>query len=110
MSTNVPHLGVGFGWRPELSRLAERREGLGFVEVVAENLDHGIPLSIGGSELPDPARIDRLANLARRLGSPFVSEHLCFVRAGGLDSGHLLPIPRTRASLSVVVANIRAAQ
>src|SRR5262249_43266683 len=33
-----------------------------------------------------------------------------FVRAGGLESGHLLPLPRTAEALAVVVANVRAAR
>lgn len=125
----VPKLGLGCGWRPELTRLAQRRSDLGFVEVIAESTDHGIPkaidalrergvaviphgisLAIGSAELPDRARIERLAKAAKRLGSPFVSEHLCFVRGGGLDSGHLLPLPRTREALEVVVENVRAVQ
>jgi uncharacterized protein (UPF0276 family) len=126
--TTLPSLGAGLGWRPELAGLAARRE-LGFVEIVAENADHGIPraidalrergttviphgisLAVGGADLPERSRIERLAKLARRLGSPFVSEHLCFVRGGGLESGHLLPLPRTREALSVVVENVRAVQ
>jgi hypothetical protein len=39
-----------------------------------------------------------------------VSEHIAFVRAGGREAGHLLPVPRTRAALDVVVANVRIAQ
>ncbi len=125
---NVPRLGVGLGWRPEVAGLASRRLP-GFVEIIAEGADHGVPrpveelrergvaviphgvtLSVGGSELPDRRCVERLARLATRLGSPFVSEHLCFVRGGGLDSGHLLPLPRTRESLEVVVENVRSVQ
>lgn len=126
---SVPRLGVGFGWRPELAALAARRETLGFVEIVAESADHGLPraidalrargveviphgvsLAIGGAELPARANVDRLVHLQARLGSPLVSEHLCFVRGGGLESGHLLPVPRTREALEVVVENVRAVQ
>ena len=38
------------------------------------------------------------------------SDHVAFVRAGGLESGHLLPVPRTREALDVLVDNVRAAQ
>jgi uncharacterized protein (UPF0276 family) len=51
-----------------------------------------------------------LADAARRVGAPLVSEHLAFVRAGGLASGHLLALPRTPEALAVVVANVRAAR
>jgi uncharacterized protein (UPF0276 family) len=39
-----------------------------------------------------------------------VSDHVCFVRAGGLDAGHLMPLPRTRDALDVLVANVLQAQ
>lgn len=120
-------LGLGLGWRHELATVPLRRSELTFVEVVAEALPscrpippallaarrrglkvvpHGVRLSLGGAERPDPARVARLADLAVRLGSPLVSEHVAFVRAGGREAGHLLPVPRTRAALDVLVANV----
>jgi hypothetical protein len=122
---------LGVGWRPELALLIERRTDLGFVEVLAENVDddprtaaaldrlrargvavvpHGVSLSLGSAARPERKRLARLAQLARRYAAPLVSEHLAFVRAGGIDSGHLLPLPYTRAALEVVVRNVRAAQ
>jgi uncharacterized protein (UPF0276 family) len=124
-------LGLGIGWRPELAVAIDRHPGLGFVEVLAEDLDpwgplppaierlrqrgltlipHGVSLSLGGAEPPDPRRLAALGRLATRLGAPLVSEHLSFVRAGGMESGHLLPLPRTSDALDVVVANVRAAR
>lgn len=126
----VADLGVGIGWRPEIDLTVERLSGVDFVEVVAENvhcdhlpeslrllrarglpvLPHGVTLSLGGAEPPDPARLARLAELAVAVDAPLVSEHVAFVRAGGREAGHLLPVPRTREALEVVVANVRAAQ
>lgn len=108
----------------------DRRPGLGFVELIAEDfidrslpdtlevlrqrgvqlIPHGISLSLGGAELPDPTRLAALGQLAVRVGAPLVSEHLSFVRAGGLESGHLLPLPRRGDALEVVIANVRAAR
>lgn len=125
------HLGLGVGWRPELALAIDRRRDLGFVEVIVEDLDpegplpapverlrqrripvvpHGLSLSLGGAAPPDPARIQALARLATRLEAPLVSEHLAFVRAGGIESGHLLPLPRTRTALAVVIDNVRRVQ
>jgi uncharacterized protein (UPF0276 family) len=124
-------LGVGLGWRPELALYIDRRPGLGFVEIMAEELDergplppalgrlrrrgvplvpHGVSLSLGGAEPPDRDRIAALGRLAQRLDAPLVSEHLAFVRAGGLEAGHLLPLPRRRAALEIVVENVRLAR
>jgi uncharacterized protein (UPF0276 family) len=122
---------LGVGWRPELALFIERHPGLGFVEVLAEDLDaagpiplplerlrrrglplipHGVSLSLGGAEPPEPKRLADLGRLASRLGAPLVSEHLAFVRAGGIETGHLLPLPRTREALDLVVANVQIAR
>jgi len=123
-------LGVGIGWRPEIDLTVPRLPGVEWVEVVAENVDpgavpaslaalhqrglpvipHGVSLSLGGTEPLDGKRLARLAGLAERFGSPLVSEHVAFCRAGGMEAGHLLPVPRTRAALGVLTENIRAAQ
>jgi uncharacterized protein (UPF0276 family) len=128
---NLPKLGLGIGWRPELALLIDRRRDLGFVELMAEDffdgdallpapieqlrrrgmvaVPHGVSLSVGGAEPPDRGRLNALARLALKSGAPLVSEHIAFVRGGGLESGHLLPVPRTRDALSVLVANVRLA-
>lgn len=124
-------LGIGVGWRPELALAIERYPRLGFVEILAEDFDpsaplpppltllrergvaivpHGVTLSLGGVERPDLKRLDRLARLATTSGATLVSEHIAFVRAGGVESGHLLPLPRTRAALHVLVENVREAK
>ena len=54
-------------------------------------------------------RLAARAALARRVEAPLVSERLAFVRAGGVESGHRLPLPGTREALDVVAANVRAA-
>lgn len=127
----LPTLGLGLGWRRELASLIADRQGLGFVEVVTENVDtdgplprglealrrqgmtivpHGVTLSLGSAERPDPERLSNIARLAERLGAPFVSEHICFVRADGLDSGHLLPVPHSQDCVEIVAENIQLAQ
>jgi len=121
-------LGLGIGWRPELALLCERRTDLGFVEITVENfvdraplprslqrlrergvviVPHGISLSLGGAEPVDQARVDRFARMAEQCGAPLASEHIAFVRAGGVEIGHLTPIPRTRAGADAIVANVR---
>jgi len=126
-----PALGLGIGWRPELALAIDRRADLGFVEVIAEDFDspapmpapieqlrqrgvtvvpHGVALSLGGAERPDPKRLAALARLAEKVGAPLVTEHLAFVRGGGIETGHLLPLPRNRETLDIVVANVLEAQ
>ncbi|MGV0812315.1 DUF692 domain-containing protein [Mycolicibacterium boenickei] len=126
----VPALGdVGLGWRREIAGvIADLRPG--FCEVIAESvpirhrqarpdpmlaglaaegipvIPHGVALSLGGVEPVQPTRVRRLAACAEALGSPLVSEHIAFVRAGGIEAGHLLPVPRTREAVDVLARNI----
>lgn len=121
-----------------LARLQQQGR-LQFTEVVAENIrgtappaelkaladngvtvvPHGVSLGLADTSFPDPARLAHLAQLAEALDAPLVSEHLAFVRAADgpdalhgdvLQAGHLMPPPRTRDMLEVVVENIRVAQ
>jgi uncharacterized protein len=123
--------GVGIGWRPEIAGFVAQLPGLRFVEVVAESVHghgelpsglqalrerdvavvpHGVKLSLGGAEAVEPARVKHLSQVAERLGAPLVSEHIAFVRAGGVEAGHLLPIPRSREAVDAVVANVKRTQ
>ncbi|MFJ6913357.1 DUF692 family multinuclear iron-containing protein [Streptomyces sp. NPDC101133] len=133
----MARLGTGIGWRPEIADVVEGMPGIEWVEAVSENLcpghlpdsllrlrergvtvvPHGVSLGLGGAERPDAGRLAALAERARVLGSPLITEHIAFVRAGGaltasppLEAGHLLPVPRTRDALDVLCENVRIAQ
>lgn len=129
MKTISP-LGLGIGWRPQLALLIERRTDVGFIELTSENhpielplpptitalqqrrvklVTHGLSLSLGSAERPDPHRLRELAAQAIRLRSPLVSEHIAFVRSQGEEAGHLLAVPRTRDMISILSENIREA-
>lgn len=130
-------LGIGIGWRPEIAAEVEALTGIDWVEAVAENLcadhlpgslvrlrergvtvvPHGVSLGLGGADRPDAGRLASLAARAELLGTPLVTEHIAFVRAGGpltatprLEAGHLLPVPRTWDALEVLCENVRIAQ
>ncbi|MFI6757602.1 DUF692 domain-containing protein [Micromonospora sp. NPDC050417] len=128
---SLPAYGVGIGWRPEISGFVAELPGLRFVEVVAETVaadgpppdaltalrqrgvavvPHGVRLSLGGAEPVEPARVTHLARVAELLGAPLVSEHIAFVRAGGVEAGHLLPVPRTHDAIDTLVENIARTQ
>ncbi|MEU6134169.1 DUF692 family multinuclear iron-containing protein [Nocardioides sp. NPDC047086] len=131
--------GIAVAWRPAIAELLQTYAAsgrLGFTEVVAENTEpaqvpqavrdlgvpviaHGVTLGLAGADRPAADRLTRLAELAEVLDSPFVSEHVAFVRASDspdplhgdvLEAGHLLPPPRTKDSLDVLVDNVRIAQ
>jgi uncharacterized protein len=127
MTPPLPPLGLGLGWRSEIAGLVADLPGLRFCEVIAESLPggalppalatlrnrgvvvipHGISLSLGGAEPLAPKRVAHLAACAEQLGAPLASEHIAFVRAGGMEAGHLLPVPRSREALDVLVRNVR---
>lgn len=118
---------LGVGWRPELALAISRRKDLSFVEIVAENhmknhrlpdslldlkkngveiIPHCISLAPGGSKKPDFRKIKLIDQLAQECGAKIVSDHMCFVRAAELESGHLLPVPRNETTMRVLLDNI----
>ena len=125
----LPQLGIGIGWRREIDLTVERL-GVDWVEFVAEDvgpdalpeslallrrdgvpaLPHAVSLSLGGAEPLVGAQVEHLARVAELADAPLVSDHVAFTRAGGLNAGHLLPVPRTRAALDVLTSNVRSAQ
>lgn len=124
--------GIGLSYRNELSWLIHQRtrsDALQFCEVIAENIDpncipapiarlldrgvavipHGVSLSLGGAEPLCTRRLDHLARVAERLRAPFVSEHVAFVRAGGIEVGHLTAVARNEEMVDLIADNyIRA--
>lgn len=124
-------MGIGIAWRPEIALWIDRQPEVRFVEVMLEDFDqgralpaaiqrllvrgvtiapHSVSLSLGGAEPLDIDLVRRLGELAGQLHAPYVSDHVAFVRARGVESGHLLPVARTDESLDVIVENIRTAQ
>lgn len=129
----LPDLGVGVGLRRKHhdAILAERPR-VDWFEIISENfmvpgglprvnldrvlalgyplVQHGVALGIGS---PDPLDMDylrRLKDLVRRTGSPWVSDHLCWARADGVDLHDLLPLPYTEEALRHVAERARVVQ
>jgi uncharacterized protein len=128
MIAKLPILGVGMGFRePYRSDLFLNRNEVDFLEITAdhymeappekeEELDllaghftlipHGLNLSLGSAEGVDRNYLLKLAKLIKRLAPPWWSEHIAFTRAGGVEIGHLSPLPFTREAVEVVCNNI----
>jgi uncharacterized protein (UPF0276 family) len=121
--------GLGIGWRPEIAGFVAGVESLGFTEVIAESIHqelppplaalrdkgvpvipHGVKLSLGGADPVEAHRVEHFANAAAVARAPLVSEHIAFVRAGGMEAGHLLPLPRSREAVDAMVANVTTVQ
>ncbi len=119
----VPDLGVGVGLRiPHYGHLDAQRPAVPWFEVISENflvdggaprywLDrfreryplvlHGVSMSLGSDE--DRDHTDRIVALARATGTPWVSDHVCLTRAGGVQTHDLLPVPYTEDVLRHMV-------
>jgi len=129
---NLPTLGIGLGFRePFRADLFLARDRVDFLEITADHyldaspekerelalladhftlIPHGLSLSLGGAEGLDPGYLGKFAGLIRRLDPPWWSEHVAFTRAGGVDIGHLAPVPFSREALDVLESNIADAR
>ncbi|QEH31958.1 hypothetical protein OJF2_04250 [Aquisphaera giovannonii] len=128
----LPSLGVGLGFRePYRADVLLHREQVDFLEITADHymdapaaklrelellaghftlIPHGLSLSLGSAEGLDPDYRDTLLGLVRSLDPPWWSEHVAFTRAGGIELGHLAPLPFSNGALDVLSANIAEVQ
>jgi uncharacterized protein (UPF0276 family) len=137
----LPERGVGLTWFPGLEPALEsnagfidvleiepqmfwRRSPVDQSEVVdREVLDglcanpipkliHGVGFPVGGTRLPQPQALELLAEMARRLDVPWMSEHLSFNRAAMNSGEHftsfLLPPRQTLAGVEAAARCVRA--
>jgi uncharacterized protein (UPF0276 family) len=122
---------VGLGWRGELAAgILSNLAHIDVLEVIADDyyrapraslaalqsLARQMPVSLHGvgmglaSTIPaEPRRLHAMARLMQTVQAESWSEHLSFVRAGGVEIGHLAAPPRTPASAAGAVANIALA-
>jgi uncharacterized protein (UPF0276 family) len=120
---------VGLGWRPELaagilSHLDEidvvevlmedclhatrsERQGLAFLARHVPVIYHGVSLGLASAHGVDSRRLDRVARFLGAMNAEVWSEHLAFVRAGGIEIGHLAAPPRAPWSVDGACENLR---
>jgi uncharacterized protein len=123
---------VGLGWRPELAAgIFAHLDRIDVVEVLADSyfnaprreLDalralaeqvpvqlHGVGLGVASAYAVETARLDQMARLIERVRPAGWSEHLAFVRAAGVEVGHLAMPPRTAQTVERTVRNVEAAR
>jgi uncharacterized protein len=122
----------GLGWRPELAAgILAHLDRIDVVEVIAEDhfkagraglralrtlaaqvpvLLHGVSLGLASSVPVAEARLERMARLMEATRAEAWSEHLAFVRGGGIEIGHLAAPPRSEAGAAGAAANLRRAR
>lgn len=132
MLSALPSLGVGLGYRAlHFSDLFLQRREVDFLEITADHffdapperleqlallrehftlIPHGLNLSVGSADGLSTDYLEKFAELAGNLNPPWWSEHLAFTRAGGVEIGHLTPLPFTREAVAAVAANVKRAR
>lgn len=130
--TTYPYLGAGIGLRRDhYSALHETKRSLDWLEFISENymhhgghhrrmlsraaerwplIPHGVSLDIGGRDEPNPEYLADLKALADELDAPFVSDHLCLSRVGGIYTHELIPIPYRHEVVELVARRARTIQ
>ena len=86
---------------------------LAWLDAIAEKFPlslHGVGLSLGGPDRPDPDHLARLKVLVERYQPASVSEHVAWSRLGGTYFADLLPPPPTRKTLLALADHIAQTQ
>ena len=71
---------------------------------------HGVSLGLASVVEVDKRRLEKTARLIAEVQPEFWSEHLAFVRGGGIEIGHLAAPPRTEATVEGAAHNLAAAK
>lgn len=125
-------LGAGIGFRDAISAdIYRHADEIDFVEIVADHflngdkrreatldllcehfvvIPHALNLSLGSAEGLDEAYLEKLATLVARINPPWWSEHIAFTRAGGVEIGHLTPLPFAQESIDAMARNVEMAR
>jgi len=123
---------VGLGWRAPLAAdILSNLDRIEAIEVIADDyfdaprkdrqalrwLGHQVPLILHGVSLGlastapvDLVRLDHMARLVGEVEPWLWSEHLAFVRGGGIEIGHLAAPPRTAATIEGTARNLATAR
>jgi uncharacterized protein (UPF0276 family) len=121
----------GIGWRPALAAgILSNLDSIDIVEVIADDFFkaprrarralqtlatqipitlHGVSLGMASAVAVESKRLDQMARLCAEVRPVSWSEHLAFVRGGGIEIGHLAAPPRTAATVSGTLVNLARA-
>jgi uncharacterized protein (UPF0276 family) len=122
----------GLGWRGELAAgILANLDRIDLVEVIADDFFdaprnarralqtlaaqtpvvlHGVSLGLASSVSVETRRLEKTARLCEELLPDYWSEHLAFVRGGGVEIGHLAAPPRTAATIEGAISNLARAR
>ncbi|MGN6186778.1 MAG: DUF692 domain-containing protein, partial [Thermoanaerobaculia bacterium] len=87
----------------------EQKRALRFLREHVDVVLHATSLGLASTEVVDRRRLDAIARVVEWLEPEVWSEHLAFVRGGGIEIGHLAAPPRNDATLAGLVRNVEIA-
>ncbi|MBI4908909.1 MAG: DUF692 domain-containing protein [Acidobacteria bacterium] len=127
----ICHDRFGLGWRHELAAgILTNLQRIDVVEVIADDyfaasrkrkaalrslagevplLLHSIGLGMASTVAVEEKRLARMARLIEHVRPESWSEHLAFVRGGGIEIGHLASPPRNANVVESTLANVERA-
>lgn len=88
-------------------------DGRDFLRVLSREIPvslHGVSLGLASTSRVDDWRLEQMARLVEEVQPESWSEHLAFVRAGGIELEHLAAPPRSDALIEGLTANVRRAR
>ena len=122
----------GLGWRPRLAAgILANLDRIDIVEVIADDYFraprherralqtlaaqtpvtlHGVSLGLASAVPVETRRLEDMGRLCEEVKPEFWSEHLAFVRGGGIEIGHLAAPPRTEATIEGALVNLARAK
>jgi uncharacterized protein (UPF0276 family) len=128
---NAYHDKVGLGWRPDLATgIFSHLDRIDLLEVIADDFFgaprrevgalktlssqvpvvlHGVGMGLASCEPVETRLLENMARLVEQVRPQFWSEHLAFVRGGGMEIGHLAAPPRTRDTVDGAAENLARA-
>jgi uncharacterized protein (UPF0276 family) len=128
---------VGLSWRPELAAgILTNLDRIDVVEVIADDyfaaayfdvakkkaaslrtlsaqvpvVLHGVTQGLASTAPADRRRLEKMARLVNLVEPESWSEHLAFVRGGGIEIGHLAAPPRNRSTVEGTCENLDLAR
>jgi len=127
-----PFLGFGLGLRTvHFQYVLDHQPKVDWFEIISENfmvaggkprhylarirenysmVMHGVSMSIGSTDPLDWGYLKQLKTLAADIQPEWLSDHLCFSVAGGVNSHDLLPLPYDEQTIVHVVDRIQQVQ
>ena len=97
---------------PEVALRATRGDR-DFLRILAREIPvslHGVSLGLASASPVEEWRLEEMARLVEEVQPEDWSEHLAFVRAGGIELNHLAAPPRTDAVVDGLTTNLRRAR